>query len=138
MLKTIKKTVASLALGAAAILGLDIGSNVTFAQTSQFAQSSFLTSNLTSGVLATTPFTAQLPPISLAIQATNPFTIVTNQFSQVATVTNTFVFIYNAQTMGTNFSTNFNNGNGLTLQGTVTTYGVAILQSGGSNNCQIK
>ncbi|HEV2691940.1 MAG TPA: hypothetical protein VG347_03515 [Verrucomicrobiae bacterium] len=133
VIKTIKKTFAGIAIGAAAMLGFSAAG-----QTQQFSQPLALTGPATSGVLATTPFMVQLPPISLTIQATNANTVVTNIITQIIAVTNSYTFIYNAATMGTNFTTNFNNGNGFSFPVTNRTYGLAIPQSGGSNNCLIQ
>lgn len=108
------------------------------AQTSQFSQPTYLTITTNSGVLATTAFQVQIPAIALTITATNSATIVTNTIYQVISYTNSYTFIYNAATMGTNFTTNFNNGFPLTVSVTNLTYGQAAPQSGGSNTCFIK
>ena len=109
------------------------------AQQYQFSQGTVLTVPTNSALpLATTPFTVTLPPLALSIQATNPTTIITNTINNVILVTNSFTFIYNAAIHGTNFSTNFNNGNSISFNVTNYTYGQAAPQSGGTNTATIK
>ena len=102
------------------------------AQVSQFASSSQCVSNLTSPSLYTAQFTVTVPAISLTIQATNALTILTNTLNDGINVNGTQLvpqstFVYNAATMGTNFSTNWPS-----YQLTFTNYlfGQAILQNG--------
>lgn len=108
----------------------------TKAQTFQFSQATYLTVTTNSpSPLATTVFGVQVPSISLNITATNTSTIVTNTVFQVLSATNSYTFIYNASTMGTNFTTNWPSTYFLV---TNSTYGQASPQSGGSNTVFIK
>ena len=108
------------------------------AQQYQFSQGTYLTVATNSGTLATTTFQQQVNPIALSILCTNSATVITNVIVTTITATNSMTFVYSASTMGTNFSTNFNNGNPLSLSVTTTTYGLAIPQSGGTNTATIK
>lgn len=114
------------------------------AQTFQFSQPTYLTAptnttQVTGGPLASNIFFVSLPPISMSFSgATNPNTTVTNTISQVISFTNTVTFVYNAGINGTNFTTNFNNGNPLSFAVTNKTEGWAFPQSGGSNTCYVK
>lgn len=103
----------------------------------QFSQPTYLTVT-TNALLSSNVFAVTLPPISLTITATNANTRVTNTIFQCVTVTNSYTFVYDASTMGTSFTTNFNNGQPLTMYVTNTTYGQAAPQQGGSNTCFIQ
>ena len=109
------------------------------AQQYQFAQGTYLTVTTNSSApLATTVFGVTLPPLSLTITCTNASTVITNTIFNVITFTNSYTFVYSAATMGTNFTTNFNNGNPISFSVTNFTYGQAAPQSGGTNTATIK
>jgi hypothetical protein len=106
----------------------------------QFSQSTQLTVTTNSPVLITTPFVVNVPSISLTITATNAATIVTNTLFQSLSIGGVVLnypttFIYNASTMGTNFTTNFPPYN---VYATNYTYGQAAPQSTASNSVSIK
>lgn len=110
------------------------------AQISQFGQATFLQCQTNSGVLVTTVYSVSVPAISLSITATNTATIITNYLGNSLFIggSNVFVgtmFIYNAATMGTNFSTNFN---AYSLSVTSYTFGEAIPMLSGGSNAYIK
>ena len=108
------------------------------AQQYQFSQGTYLTVTTNSAVLATTVFPVTLPPLAFNVTCTNASTVITNTIFNVISFTNSFTFVYSAATMGTNFSTNFNNGNPITFNVTNLTYGQAAPQSGGTNTATIK
>ena len=109
------------------------------AQQYQFSQGTYLTVTTNSASpLATTVFPVTVPPLALTITCTNANTVITNTIFNVITYTNSFTFVYSAATMGTNFSTNFNNGNPISFSVTNLTYGQAAPQSGGTNTATIK
>jgi hypothetical protein len=110
------------------------------AQLQQFTQPTYLTITTNSGVLIATPVQVNVPSISLTITATNSYTMVTNNlFNTIFINGSNYVisqtFVYNAATMGTNFTTNFPPS---TIVLTNYTFGQAIPQAGGSNTCYIK
>ena len=109
------------------------------AQQYQFSQGTYLTMTTNSSApLANTVFGVTLPPLALTITCTNANTVITNTIFNVITYTNSFTFVYSAATMGTNFSTNFNNGNPISFSVTNLTYGQAAPQSGGTNTATVK
>ena len=135
----IKLYTLKLALLAAALLCLPLCP--ARGQIYQFGQPTYLLFTTNSQVLATTVYNVYVPPLSLQIQATNALTVITNTINNTITVNGTnnltvgMTFVYNAATMGTNFSTNWP---GYFLAVTNYTYGQAIPQSGGTNTAYIK
>lgn len=110
------------------------------AQVSQFGQYLTLTGPATSSVVAVAPFSIQVPAITLSIVATNPATVVTNDIMLTFTNNGTALtiqkeFIYNAATMGTNFTTNFPT---YPLNLSAYAFGYAAPLAGSTNNVQIK
>ena len=128
-----KKTLLKIAVVVAFLLPI-----AASAQMNQFAQATQLTLTTNSPLLATGIANIQLTPISLTIYATNSATIITNTIFSVVNFTNAYTFVYNASTMGTNFSTNFNNGLPLTFAVTNAIYGQASPQGGSTNIVYIK
>ena len=83
------------------------------AQISQFSQpTSFTTTTTNSPLLAQAIANVSMPYISLSITVTNPVALITNTFNSTFTngpvsFTIQRTFVFNAATMGTNFSTNW-------------------------------
>lgn len=133
-MKTIVKKIAIL------VIALCSFATIASAQVSQFSSPSLLTTNLTSPSLYTATYTLTVPAISLTIQATNAATVITNTLNTGLNVNGTQLvpastFVYNAATMGTNFSTNWPS---YQITGTTYLFGQAVLQAGGTNNALIK
>lgn len=107
-------------------------------QNFQFAQPTYLTTP-TNVLLSSNTFVITLPPLTITVSgATNPYTQFTNIITLQLAYSNSYQFVYTAGTMGTNYTTNFNNGQFIQLTLTNLTYGWAFPQSNGFNNVFVK